>query len=374
MRRLLIVLALFGLVSVAAPAVAAETPAFGAFRVVKALPAATGAPTITLPAGYSLATGSQYHVTSRAEHYSFITGPRADAVTVTVSWPGVPVAAVINGKNRVPYTGDDPGNDTGTDTVTFRIPVTGATPNSLQSTLQVWSYPSPSTASGIHWRFEHNDPDRVAGVWTTVPWPTAATKAFVNLLVASEAVLQDSGLAAEARRRGHFFSLMGFETNNTLHADNPPHWHLAYYPGLDHSAPRAHVPHFWLDNTGRTFYNGMDVQGEGRSRFYAGDPAPIEDAQHNLIVTLTIRADGGLDIEPPGGPKYEITAPGGRFTDRVDIIRGGKPWRWYSGVDHVDDGFLVTLAGSLDATRPYKRTTIYDYDPLTGVIQHVTRS
>jgi hypothetical protein len=364
MRRLLIVLALFGLVSVAAPSVAAEPLAFGAFRVVKASPAVTGAPTITLPDGYTLATGSQYHVTSRAEHYAFITGPQNQAVTVTVRWPGVPVTAVINGKNRLPFSADG-------DAVTFRIPVTGANPNSLQSTLQVWSYPSPSTASGIHWRFEHNDQDRVAGVWTTVPWPAAASKAFVNLLVACEAVLQDSGLAAEARRRGHFFSLMGFETNNTLHSDNPPHWHLAYYPGLDYSAPRAHVPHFWLDNTGKTFYNGMDVQGEGRSRYYAGDPAPIEDAQHNLIVTLTIRADGGLDIEPPGGPKYEITAPQQKFTERVHIYRDGKPWRWYSGVDYVDDGLLVTLAGSLTAT-PYKRTTLYDYDPLTGVIQQVS--
>lgn len=366
MRRLLFVLALLGLVTTITPATAAEPPAFGVFRVVKATAAVTAAPSISLPDGYSLATGSQYHVTSRAEHYSFITGPRAAAVTVTVSWPGVPVQAVINGKNRLPFTQDE--------TITFRIPVTGATANSLQATLQVWSYPSASTASGVHWRFEHNHPDRVAGVWTTVPWPAAATKAFVNLLVASEAVLQDSGLAAQARRRGHFFSLMGFETNNTLHSDNPPHWHLAYYPGLDYSAPRAHVPHFWLDNTGKTFYNGMDVQGEGRSRFYAGDPAPIEDAQHNLVVTLTIRHDGGLDIEAPGGPKYEITAPGQKFTDRVHILRDGKPWRWYSGVDHVADGFLVTLAGSLDPAVHYKRTIIYDYDPLTGAIQQVTGS
>ncbi len=364
MRRLLIVLALLGLVSTATPSAAAEPLAFGVFRVVNATSAVTEAPTITHQEGYSLATGTQYHVTSRAEHYSFITGPRATEVTVTVSWPGVPVSAVVNGKNRLPFSHTD-------DSVTFTVPVTGATPNSLQATLQVWSYPSPSPASGLHWRFEHNDPDRVAGVWTTVPWPAAATKAFVNLLVACAAVLEDSGLTAEARERGHFFSLMGFETNNTLHSDNPPHWHLAYYPGPDYDAPRAHVPHFWLDNTGRTFYNGMDVKGEGRSRYYAGDPAPIEDAEHNLIVTLTIRADGGLDIEPPGGPKYEITAPGGRFTDRVHVLRDGTPWRGYSAPDHVDDGFRVTHAGSLDPARPHKRTTIYDYDPLTGAIAQI---
>lgn len=139
----------------------------------------------------------------------------------------------------------------------------------------------------------------MAGPWTGVAWPAVAAASVINYLVAAEAVLQDSGLAAEARRRGHFFSLMGFETNNALHPDNPPHWHLAYYPGLSHSAPRAHVPHFWLDAQGRTFYNGMDIQGQGRSRFYVGDPAQIHDLDNNLVVTLTIRADGGLDIDPP---------------------------------------------------------------------------
>jgi hypothetical protein len=40
----------------------------------------------------------------------------------------------------------------------------------------------------------------------------------------------------------------------------------------------------------------------------------------------------------------------------------------------VADGFLVTLAGSLDPAVHYKRTIIYDYDPLTGAIQQVTGS
>jgi hypothetical protein len=162
---------------------------------------------------------------------------------------------------------------------------------------------------------------------------------------------------------------MGFETNNTLHADNPPHWHLAYYPGLDYAAPRAHVPHFWLDNTGKTFYNGMDVQGEGRSRYYAGDPAPIEDVQGNLIVTLTIRADGGLDLQAPDGPKYEIT---GDFPNRVTVRRDGLPWRWFTSVDQVDIGALATVEGDGD-DGPIRERIVYWYDPLTGEIQHTTR-
>ncbi|WP_185845772.1 hypothetical protein [Kibdelosporangium aridum] len=45
---------------------------------------------------------------------------------------------------------------------------------------------------------EHNDPDRATGPWTTVPAPIAETKAVHNMLTAVEAVLQDSGLIAQA--------------------------------------------------------------------------------------------------------------------------------------------------------------------------------
>lgn len=211
----------------------------------------------------------------------------------------------------------------------------------------------------------------MAGVWHTVPWPGAATRTYLNLLLACEAVLGDSGQVEQARRRGHFFSLMGFETNNTLHSDNPPHWHLAYYPGLTYSAPRAHVPHFWLDRAGKTYHNGMDVQGEGRSRFYAGDPAPIEDAEGNLVVTLTIRADGGLDIQAPDGPRYEITSPGGRFPEKVHVYRDGRPWRWFGGVDDVRSDLMTTHAGNLEPP-VHTRATIYRYDELTGVLESVT--
>ncbi|GAB3435390.1 hypothetical protein [Actinophytocola sediminis] len=371
-RRLLVVLSLLAMAAPLTPTASATEPAeepaaYGAFRLVKAIPADTGEPEIILPAGYTPVAGDTFQVPSRAEFYSFVHGPRNAGVRVTVRWPGVPIAAVVFGKSRLPLTPEPDG------AVSFTVPVTAANTNALQSTLQVWSFLSPSPAGGLHWRVEHNDPDRVAGVWHTVPWPGTQARTYLNLLLACEAILRDSGLIERARRRGHFFSLMGFETNNTLHADNPPHWHLAYYPGGDYDAPRAHVPHFWMDRAGITYYNGMDVKGEGRSRFYAGDPAPIEDAQGNLVVTLTIRADGGLDIQAPGGPRYEITSPQGRFPEKVHVYRDGEPWRWFGGTDDVDAGLMTTRAGSLGSPA-HKETTVYWYDELTGQLESVTTS
>jgi hypothetical protein len=358
--RALILAAL--LVVTAQPAVAAEPTAYASFRVVRETPGEPATPEITLPSGYTPVAGANYQVASRAEYYTFVSGPRGTGVEVAVRWPGVRVAAVVTGDTRLALTRDpaDP------ERVTFTLPVTAASASAAQPTLQVFSYPSGATSSGVYWRIEHNDPDRAAGYWTGVAWPAGEAQAAINYLVATEAILRDSGLAAEARRRGHFFALMGFETNNLLHLDNPPHWHLSYYPGLTFGAPKAHVPHLWMDARGRTFYNGMDIQGQGRSKFYAGDPARIHDAEGNLIVTLTIRADGGLDIDPPAGPRYSITADGGRFDRSARVLRDGQPWRWLTSYDDVRQGALVTtvLAETWQAT-------VYRYDPLTGAITSV---
>lgn len=346
----------------------AESLSYAAFRVVKSVAGGPTTPQITLPDGYALVPGTNYQVTSRAEYYAFVQGPRGAAVTISVRWPAEPINTVITGKTRLRLTRDaaDPFR------VTFTLPVTATSASAAQSTLQVFSYPSGSTASGVYWRIEHNDPNRAAGYWAAVSWPATQTRAAINYSAAAEAILQDSGLAAEARRRGHFFALMGFETNNLLHLDNPPHWHLSYYPGLTFGAPRAHVPHFWMDAEGRTFYNGMDIQGQGRTRYYAGDPAPIRDVDGNLVVTLTIRADGGLDIDPPAGPRYSIVAQGASFGEAVRVLRGGVPWRSVVTDDNVTAGVLVTTAGGLGQDRFYK-TIIYRYDPLTGPISNVWR-
>jgi hypothetical protein len=361
MRRLMIlfmVLAGTGLFVPAASGV--EAVGYGAFRIVRAAPGQPGTPEITLPDGYTFVAGTQYRVASRAEYYAFVQGPASAAVRIGVRWPGVSISTVITGKNRLALTAPDQNG-----TQYFTIPATAATTNALQPTLQVFSHPSGSTSTGMYWRIEHNDPDRVAGVWTQVRWPDAQARTFLNHQVAVAAILQDSGLAAAAARRGHFYALMGFETNNTLHSDNPPHWHLSYYPGLDFNAPGQHIPHFWMDAAGRTFYNGMDIQGQGRSKFYAGDPAPIRDLDGNTVITLTIRADGGLDIDPPAGPRYSIsTDPAVGFPTEVQVSKADRPWLRIRTSDNVKTGILVSVKRGTQS----QETAVTSYDPLTGVI------
>ncbi|MET0233241.1 MAG: hypothetical protein ABW224_01240 [Kibdelosporangium sp.] len=367
-RFLALIAVLAGLLTGVSAATAdpAEAVAYGAFRVTRVTPGTPSTPQVTLPDGYSFVSGGQYRVATRADWYGFIQGPAAESVPITVRWPGIAVGAVVTSRDRVPLTRDpaDP------DAITFTIPVAGATASALQPTIQMWTYLSSSTSTGLQWIMEHNDPDRAAGAWTTVPAPIAETKAFQNMLTAVEAVLQDSGLVEQARQRGHFFQLAGFETNNTLHVDNPPHWHLSYYPGLTTGAPRATVPHFWLDKAGKTFYNGQDVQGSPpRGKYYVGDPAPIHDGAGNLVMTLTIRADGGLDIDPASGPRYSLTAnPAVDLATEVRILKDGRPWQWVRVTDDFRTGIMVTRIGGLTPGSTFRQTTIRGYDPLTSLV------
>lgn len=345
-------------------------PAYAAFRVVRRRPGEPTQPEITLPAGYEFVLGEKYAVASRAEYYTFVHGPYdAAGIEVKVRWPGTPVEAVVHQDLRLPMR-PDPSDPYG---FTFTMPVTQPTIDANQPTIQVWSHPDISP--GMNWRIEHNDPDRVAGPWTTVPWPAGEVRSVVHQLVAAHAIFRDSGMVDIAAAKGHRFVLMGFETNNTLHADNPPHWHLSYNSGPDFSAP-THNPHFWLDPEGRNFYNGMDVTGLGRLKYYVGDPAPVYDflgdangGRGNLVLTFTLRDDGGIDIDPADGPGYAIAAGrDGGVREEVTALRAGEPWLRITTDDHVRHGVLVVRRTNLQDPDG-SSTQVMRYDRLTGVLQ-----
>jgi hypothetical protein len=365
MRSRLLVLAaalvimVVGLSPVAATA--DEPLAYAGFRIVRAYPGEPSKPEVTLPAGYAFVPGDKFHVASRAEYYTFVQGPRSAAgITVTVRWPGERIRDIIWRDNHLSF------QRPAADTVTFTVPVTATTTNAEQPTIQVWS--ALPTPPGLQWRIEHNDPDRVAGPWTTVAWPAGQVTSVISYLVASNAIMIDSGLAATAAAKGHTWYLMGFETNNTLHTDNPPHWHMTYYAGPNTSA-KAYLPHFWFDAQGKNFYNGMDVTGQGRLKYYVGDLSPMYDFAGNLVATTMIRQDGGLDIITPDERTYSITpGPSGDLRKDVSVVRDGEPWLVIKTSDDVRNGIMIFDVVDLQNPRN-SSTTVHRYDRLTGVLK-----
>jgi hypothetical protein len=343
----------------------AQTLAYGAFRVVRVRPGDPAQPQITLPAGYEILPGANYSVASRGEYYTFVRGPRAAGIEVRVDWPGVPIRAVVHQETRPDLHRHRGG-------ASFTLPMTQTSADANQPTLQVWS--NPTIAAGMYVSIEHNDADRVAGPWASVAWPEGEVRSVVHQLIAAIAIFSDSGMPQVAAAKGHRFALMGFETNNTLHADNPPHWHISYNSGPDFNA-KTHNPHLWLNTEGGNFYNGMDVTGLGRLKYYVGDPAPIYDfvgdansGRGDLVVTITIREDGGLDIATPEGQTYAIAAGrNGNLLDEVTVLRGGQPWLRVATRDLVKLGLLVVRVDGL-RHRSDSRYEVVRYDPLTGVL------
>ncbi|MFC6021430.1 hypothetical protein ACFP2T_35340 [Plantactinospora solaniradicis] len=353
-----------------ATARAAEPVAYAAFRIVRSRAGEPSQPEIVLPEGYQFVSGAKYNVASRAEYYTFVTGPsNSSGIEVEVFWPGVQVKTVVYLESRL-LIRRDPINR---HRFRFTLPVTRTSADANQPTIQIWSYVDRPV--GIEFNLVHNDPSRAAGPWLDVPWPRNETRSQVHQAFATHAILNASGLKAAAAAKGHRWFLQGFETNNALHPDNPPHWNLSYNSGPSFSYP-THNGHFWLNSEADNFYNGMDVTGLGRLKYYVGDPAPIYDfgtdangGRGDLVATLTIREDGGLDIAPPSGPVYAIAAGrDGTLINEVTVLRDSRPWLRIETEDRYDVGKTTVKTIGLQTDVAKKNVQVYRYDPLTGAL------
>lgn len=336
--------------AIAGPA-AAGGVAYAGVRIAKPKPTTATTPTITLPDGYSLVVDENKRFASPWQFYGYIQGPASEGIPVTISWPGERIDAIVSKGVRVPFATDR--RDESQATITLPVTESAVDP----ANLRIRSAMSDSAA--LFYQLEHNHPGRAAGVWAAGKWPANEIRAVVNLLIGADRVLRDSGLLAAASRRGHTYYLTGFETYTTLHPDNPPHWHLGYFPGPKDS-PGAYMPHLWLDDSGRIIKNAMDVDGAGRTTYPPGEPAAIKDKKGVVVVTLTVRTDGGLDITPPSGPAYSLTPPPDQTAaDGIRITKAEKPWLAISAADD-------TLAGRLTVRTTRDRPVIHPYDRHTG--------
>jgi hypothetical protein len=343
--------------------------AYAAFRIVRVRPGEPDQPEITLPEGYAFVSGARYNVASRAEYYTFVTGPtNSSGVEVEVFWPGVEVKSVVHLDSRLPIRRDPLDGHR----FRFTLPISRTSVDANQPTIQIWSYVDRS--AGMEFTLLHNDPDRAAGPWLTVPWPKNETKSQSHQVFAAHAILSASGLKAAAAAKGHRWFVQGFETNNTLHTDNPPHWHISYNSGPSFSYP-THNTHFWLNSDAENFYNGMDVTGMGRLKHYVGDPAAIYDFESeanggrgDLVATMTIREDGGLDIAPPSGPVYAIAAGrDGSLIEEVTVLRDDQPWLRIETEDRYEVGVTTVKTKGLQDEAD-SNVRVLRYDPLTGAL------
>ncbi|MFP4057687.1 MAG: hypothetical protein ACLF0G_12545 [Candidatus Brocadiia bacterium] len=364
-RALAALVPLLGLGASASPGGAEpiET-AYACIRVVRGQPGEPGAPTLELPKGYRRVEARNHAVASAGEWYGFIQGPKGVARGVRIAWPGVRVEAVIHHHQRLALRREG-------EAVLCDVPVQAASARAAWSTLAVWSSLGEKHL-GI--RIEHNHPARRAGRYAEGPWAEGQARACLNYLIACREILRDWGLHRRIAEQGlGQISLMGFESNNPLHGDHPPHWHLIYYHPASsgqpmHSSPGSQVPHFYMDEAGRTRSNSIAVFGHSDRNRVAGpgDPMVYTDPTGAVRLAIDIRPDGGVNIGPAAGGWTYAILPGddGRFDDSVRVWRRGEPWLRVAVRDDTANGILTIRVAPADEKKP--RLEMLRYDPLTG--------
>jgi len=158
---------------------------------------------------------------------------------------------------------------------------------------------------------------------------------------------------------------MGFESNNPLHGDWPAHWHLIYYwpPPAEPGKGRYHgsqVPHFYMNEKGRTVSNSIHVFGSQGRLAKAGDPMIFTDPNGKVRLAIDIRRDGGVDIGPAAGQwTYSIVAGDdeGRFTESVRVLRRGRPWVRVAARDDTAAGVMTLRVEPLGRIWTYEWIT-----------------
>nr|MBA3687177.1 hypothetical protein [Planctomycetota bacterium] len=225
-------------------------------------------------------------------------------------------------------------------------------------------------------RIEHNHPDRRAGWFLERPWVDGAARATVNWILAARTMLHDWGIhhRLAAARTGRI-QLMGFESNNPLHLDSPPHWHLIHYlPGADgtitHDAPGSQVPHFYLDERGRIVANAEYIMAmpERCRRLGPGEAMRFAQRDGAPLFSLVISAGGGLRVlGAHGQPLYELIGAesDGDARNAVSIRRGSEsaPFAVVRAIDDTSQGELRLQVARADG---HSSDECWRYDPLIG--------
>ncbi|MBA2479303.1 MAG: putative Ig domain-containing protein, partial [Planctomycetes bacterium] len=341
----------------------AAATGYACIRVVRSDPGFPSAPTISVPAGYSLVTSSGYAVASEAEYFVFIQGPSGTARGVTVSWPGIPISAVIWNDTRLSVRSVSAGRDR----LICDVPVTA---NSLRNAWPTFEVHSFFDESNLNLRVEHNNQYRRAGWYAERPWVSGQARSVVNYLFAARLAMRDWGqhnrIAAAGAGR---MALLGFESNVPLHIDHPPHLHIILYLPTSNNAGTK-VSHYYMDDLGLIRSNKIQVLQRpdlGDQFQGVGQPMDHTDTSGRVWLTTTIRPDGGLSLGPNRSSVAYALVPGDASTGStrsVLVLRGGTTWARVTTTDDTITGILTTRADFTDG-RVAQTSTSY-YDPLTG--------
>jgi hypothetical protein len=217
---------------------------------------------------------------------------------------------------------------------------------------------------GVELRFEHGDPARRAGDYSSGEFPAVQRKAASNLEFGLLEAIRRLGLDhyVDDQNLGRLF-LMGFDTNYPHgHLDSPPHIHLTLWLP-NYEGTNSEIPHTYLTADGLISHSTVAIYKSPMpfQDYKPGMPFVAIDDLGRPIFSLTITSEGWLDIGRFDGKTCNLVPTGHGFDSGIKVSCPDFPTLTL----HVDDDMTM---GEIREVIDDKAITIFHYDPHTGAL------
>ena len=160
---------------------------------------------------------------------------------------------------------------------------------------------------------------------------------------------------------GHF-AILGFETNNALHPDFPPHWHLIlrwpYRVG-------SQAPHIYVDADGKNIKNISSIDGipDFKAEFKPEEWMNLVDMYGESRLAIKVDDDGGYSLK-----SNDIIYKTSPFkNDKVEVYINNNPLFKLKLTDDSEKGVLIARYEYISKTNHLE----IQYDKYTGKIKNV---
>lgn len=225
---------------------------------------------------------------------------------------------------------------------------------------------------GLTLRIEQNNIGRRAGKYREGDYPATEILAANHYMFAMREIVHALDLPQYLNRNQlGYLLILGFETNNEVHTDYPPHWHLIYRWPTYAGSP---APHIYLALDGKMTKNVCYVDcHRGCCKDYApGDWCPLIDPYGHDLCAVRIDEDGGMSVTKPAASIYRM----GPYTpEGVTVYKDGQSIGVIHTANDTEVGkFQVRWECPASSSARASYTETISYDPLTGAIRKIENS
>ena len=217
---------------------------------------------------------------------------------------------------------------------------------------------------GLKIRLEHNHIGRKAGMYRNINYPGTQIIAAHHYIMGMREIIRMLNLPSYlANNNLGYMYILGFETNNEIHTDYPPHWHLIY---RWETFVGSQAPHLYLGENGETLYNKCYIDGiEGVCRtFKNGEWCKFVDYLGTDVCALCVKDDGVFVTKPYGDVYHMSNFEENKVVIKKNDVKIGE----IEVADDVKKGIYEikwTKLSGIETPESYIQKIIYD--PLTGV-------